>query len=253
MNVLILGTKARGDTMNRLTVAVLMLLIAGLFVVSCGDDDDPVTPGRRVTDLWIDSHYVLYPASPHYNAPAGGLAIIHEGSGAGPAVDNVTVMMNLDELTFDDTNKDYTGVCPGLVEGDNVTLTVVDGSSSMSETLNIPHAPMNLALSDGFWDISSVDATNTLMWDNPVDVGSSLVVIIYAFDGNSGPMLRYIEHDNVTATSVTIPNSDLSNFASVDTVVCAVWQKNLVLLDRQSDVSMFAAIAGVAGKWPTGQ
>jgi hypothetical protein len=235
-----------------------LALLVGVAVVCCcvaSCSDSPSSPeaGRTVDDLWFDGGYDLYPASARDQLESGAALIVHEGAGTGPTVDDITVIMNADTLSYNPTTERYEGVVPGLLEGDDLTITLIDGTSWLSKTLTVPYAPTNLSLSNNTWDFSSGDAENVLMWDNPQMLGQYLVVLIWDNDGATRRLMYYDESDEVTSTSKTIQTSELWYTSPPDEVMCVVWQKNQIFLPDQCGGSFFIANGGVSQSYPTSQ
>ena len=102
---------------------------------------------------------------------AGGLRVEQEliarifrrhGSRTGRVASDVDVVINGRALTFAQSAGEYVGVVPGLAMGDTLRICVRYGGGSVCEAIQVPHAPAELQLEGGSWDVSGASAINRL-------------------------------------------------------------------------------------------
>lgn len=231
-------------------ILVLAAVIALTCCWGCSGSDSPSGPESIVGDLWIGAAYFYFPGGGPSRATNGAMVIVRDGTETGPIVADLTVTINGESLSFQQSVGYYSGVVPSVVSGQNVTVSVSDGLGSVSQTVQVPYALTDLDLAGGAWDISSLFAPNTLTWDNPVAVGQQLFVYIYDYDGQTATYLGSATSDNPYLESIIVFNTQLAYYESMSAARCTAFQVNRAAFSGQPSGSELLVLSGDWGDWP---
>jgi hypothetical protein len=169
-------------------------------------------------------------------------------SAGGAFVEDLDVRCNGVQLTL--TGSTYTGDPGEIVPGEIVTFTISDGASQASAAVEVPQAPTGLALQEGEWDFSDDQGSHTLTWTNPATPADSILVALTGRFVHPMILATHSAGAASSATSITIANTDMSDFAGTISVECAVFQQRRGELAGHSGESLLWARAAATETWP---
>jgi hypothetical protein len=233
------------------------LMAAGMLAALTGSlggcsDNGPSGQSTIVNDIYIGGDYYFIPAGPLAGMVNGAMIVVRDGGDTGPVVTDLSVEVNGQELSFDESTGYYTGIVDGLASGDDVTISVSDGLGTVSQTVQVPYAPSDLQLVGGAWDITGSSSTNQLTWNNPATVGQAIAINIYDYDGLDADRIYWGAMGNTQATFRTLSNSELDYYATLTSVAAIVAHSNYAFFSGNPDASAVVVLGCATGTWPVG-
>jgi hypothetical protein len=177
--------------------------------------------------------------------------IVRENGPNGSDMPDLEVVLGGSTLTFDDTEEAYVGTPPAVVSGESISLSVGNGTESLSRSVRVPYAPFNLKIRKVGWDISSPQETNTLVWTNPAATGERIAVVLYGTTGGRSYQVYRAETDLPDATMFRIYNREIPYYETYARIAAVVCHENEAEFEANPSGSSLTALAGVSGDWPT--
>ena len=161
----------------------LLLVLAAAVLAGCSSVRSPSGP-VSVRDIRVWGIYYYFPGG----APTGitGGVEISIWECGGERVPDLTVLIHGHELEYQSATQTYTGVVSGLASGQDIVISISDGSDSISDSARVPYRISSPQLEGGSWDCSSEAATNRWSWTNPASTSWYVAHRIYDYDGESG-------------------------------------------------------------------
>jgi hypothetical protein len=235
-------------TRGRAPIVVSALVVAVASLSGCGTAL-PEFPDTVVDELHIAASCLLLPGGALPGVEPGVTAVLREGDD-GPTVGGLDVALNGRALTFSQSTQVYSGPQPAARPGEDLALRIADDEAAVMKIEGAPKLSFDLRLAGGYWDTSSADAMNQLIWTNSTWGCEAVVVYVYDYEPSSGSStLVFSKRLADDAMSVSIRNDELAYYVTMTTVTCLVCPTNGLPPAAHPDVSHFAVATGVGGNW----
>lgn len=227
---------------------MLVTLSATLLCCGCDPGGTP-SPETTADQLYIWGQCHFFPGG----APPGVLTdaeiLVCEGSMTGARVLDLDVSVNGYPLTLRESDLYYAGPVGGLAPGQGVTVTISGWPGTVSRAMTLPYPPSNLLLENNAWDISGPTVANTLSWDNPDTLGSSVMCSIYDLNAIETVFLYRIWDVQPSDTSRVVLNSAVEYYEYMSAALCCVGQVKWLGFPDNPAGSGVAFIAETWGTW----
>lgn len=227
-----------------------LLLSTGCFMENAPAGPDP-KPTVDLAGLFITGYAYCFPAGNYPGSPSHAIVWVWEKKDHGTPVTDLTVSVAGSILPYDIVQRSYAGATAPLSQDGSVELIVSNGETSVSSTLLVPFAPMNLRIPKGYWDVSGPDIPNTLRWETPVTLGESITVTIYGVNGDNQQSLYWLETDWVEANYLTVYNHEIPYYGTFDRFRAMVGYTRTCAVPGCLTGSEFLAVAAAWGEWLT--
>lgn len=223
-----------------------------LLLTACGPDQT-VQPELTLPDpdnLWIAGYYYHYTYGYPTSNFRGALVHVREENDRGIPVPGLYVKIDGWKLTYDPSISAYIGSVPGVLSGENLTLTVRSGEDSVSATTTTPFCPTELYLLAFSWNTSKPDIGNTIRWVNPAPRGNEIIVYLFTEIAGFYYLLLYVETEDSDSGNLTIYNHEIHGYSNLTSLTALVCQANRTAFTNNPVGSKFTILAGVWDTWP---